>query len=70
MVKNNGCQNIFALRQKVGEIDLLSISPTFFVRFFCTNVLFSSYVLALVPKFRTKKARVNVDEIDGLRQLK
>jgi len=39
----------------------------FFARFFCTNVLFgtfSSYVLALAPKFRTKNARVNVDEID------
>ncbi len=40
----------------------------FFLRtFFCTNVLFvtfSTYVLALTPKFRTKNARVNVDEID------
>ncbi len=39
----------------------------FFARFFRTNVLFgsfSNYVLALAPKFRTKNARVNVDEID------
>jgi len=38
----------------------------FYVRIFHMNVVlanFSSYVLA--PKFRTKKARVNVDEIDG-----
>ncbi len=43
----------------------------FFARFFHTNVLFgsfSSYVLALAPKFRTKNARVNVDEIDGCRR--
>ncbi len=35
--------------------------------FFCTNILFgsfSSYVLSLAPKFRTKNVRVNVDEID------
>ncbi len=46
----------------------MSISSTFFARFFCTNVLFgsfSSYILVLAPKFRTKDARVNVDEIDG-----
>jgi hypothetical protein len=46
----------------------VSISSTIFVHFFCTNVLFgsfSSYVLALAPKFRTKNVRVNVDEIDG-----
>jgi len=39
----------------------------FFARFFRTNVLFgsfSNYVLALVPKFRTKNVCVNVDEID------
>ena len=39
----------------------------FFACFFRTNVLFgsfSNYVLALAPKFRTKNARVNVDEID------
>ncbi len=44
----------------------------FFARFFCTNVLFgsfSNYVLALAPKFRTKNARVNVDEIDGRGQF-
>jgi len=44
-----------------------SISSTFFGALFCTNVLFgsfSSYVSALAPKFRTKNARVNVDEID------
>jgi hypothetical protein len=35
------------------------------------NVLFgsfSNYVLALAPKFHTKNARVNVDEIDGRRE--
>ncbi len=40
----------------------------FFACFFRTIVLFgsfSSYILALAPKFRTKNARVNVDEIDG-----
>ncbi len=40
----------------------------FFTRFFRTNVLFgsfSSYILALAPKFCTKNALVNVDEIDG-----
>jgi hypothetical protein len=39
----------------------------FFVRIFRTNVVlaaFSSYVLALASKFRTKNARVNDDEID------
>ncbi len=38
-----------------------------FIIVFCTNVLFgifSSYVLALSPKFCTKNARVNVDEIE------
>jgi hypothetical protein len=37
------------------------------VLFFLRNVLFgsfSSYVLALAPKFCTKNARVNLDEID------
>jgi hypothetical protein len=40
----------------------------FFACFFCSNVLFgifSSYVLALAPKFRTKNVHINVDEIDG-----
>ncbi len=39
-----------------------------FARFFCMKVLFgsfSSYILALAPKFRMKNARVNVDEIEG-----
>ncbi len=35
-----------------------SISPTFFASFFCTNVLFSSYVSALAPKFCKKNARL------------
>ncbi len=38
----------------------------FYVQIFRTNVVwaaFSSYVSALVAKFRTKNARVNVDEI-------
>ncbi len=46
----------------------VSNSSTFFARFFCTNVIFgsfSSYILALAPKFCTKNLRVNVDEIDG-----
>jgi len=40
----------------------------FYIQIFRMNVVsaaFSSYVLALVPKFCTKNARVNVDEIDG-----
>jgi len=39
----------------------------FYVRIFRTNVVsasFSSYIPALASKFRTKNARVNVDEID------
>ncbi len=39
----------------------------FFGRFFRMNIIFgsfSSYVSALAPKFRTKNACVNVDEID------
>jgi hypothetical protein len=31
---------------------------------------FSRYVSALAPKFRTKNANVNVDEIDGRRSFK
>jgi len=34
------------------------ISPMFFARFFQTNVLFSSYVLALAPKFCSKNALI------------
>jgi len=52
---------------------LPSISSLFFfAHFFRTNVLFGSffsYVSALAPKFCTKNARVNVDEIDGWRQF-
>jgi len=42
----------------------------FFAHFFGMNVLFgsfSSYVSALAPKFSTKNAHVNVDEIDTLK---
>ncbi len=45
----------------------MSISSTFYVQIFRTNVIsasFSSYVSALAPKFCTKNVRVNVDEID------
>ncbi len=45
-------------------VDEVSISSTFYVQIFCTNVLFGSFS-ALAPKFCTKNARVNVDEIDG-----
>jgi hypothetical protein len=48
--------------------DLVSISSTFLRTNFSYNIVlpaFSSYVLALMPKFRTKNTRVNVDEIDG-----
>ncbi len=52
----------------VDEIDIChQFHQCFFTCFFHTNVVlaaFSSYVLALTPKFRTKNARVNVDEID------
>ncbi len=56
---------IWARQQGVNFINV------FFARFFCTNVLFgsfSSYVLALAPKFRTKNACVNVDEIDNKKE--
>ncbi len=54
--------------QRLDEKIRWQFHQRFFARFFRTNVLFgsfSNYVLALVPKFRTKNARVNVDEIDG-----
>jgi hypothetical protein len=57
------------VRENVGEIDpWCQFHQRFFACFFRTNVLFgsfSSYVLALAPKFRMKNAHVNVDEIDG-----
>jgi len=43
----------------------------FYVRIFRTNVIlaaFSSYIPALASKFRTKNARLNVDEIDTWRR--
>jgi len=43
------------------------ISSSFFFALFFTNVLFGSfsrYVSALAPKFCSKNARVNVDEIE------
>jgi len=46
----------------------VSSSSTFFACFFVRKsflAAFSSYVLALAPKFCTKNTRVNVDEIDG-----
>jgi len=36
-----------------------------FARFFRTNVHFSSYILALAPKFCTKNVSINIDEIES-----
>jgi len=50
------------------DLSWCQFNQRFFARFFHTNVFlgaFSSYILALVPNFRTKNARVNVDEIDA-----
>ena len=44
--------------------NLVSISSTLYVQIFCTNVVFSSYVLALSKKFVRKIRAFNVDEID------
>ncbi len=55
------CKMLMKLTKGVNFINI-------FRAHFCTNVLFvafSRYVLALAPKFCTKNARVNVDEIDG-----
>ena len=51
---------IYAMRMKIDGwfLHLVLISPTFFARLFCTNILFSSYVLALVPKFCTKNMSI------------
>jgi len=43
----------------------VSISSTLYVQIFRTNVVFSSYVLALSKKFVQKICAFNVDEIDG-----
>ncbi len=50
--------------------DLVSISSTLDVRIFCTNFVFSSYVLALSKKFVRKIRVFNVGEIDGRRKRK
>ncbi len=50
---------------KAVQIMLVSISSTLYVRFFCTNVVFSCYVLALSKKFVRKIRVLNVYEIFG-----
>jgi len=61
-------------RKCVCVCEQVSISSTFFVLIFCTNVIsaaFSSYILALSKNSYEKCARIiNVDEIDYKREAK
>ncbi len=60
--KKSFLKNLLKVRIKV------SISSTLNAHIFVRKLRFgsfSSYILALAPKFCTKDARVNVDEIDG-----
>ncbi len=49
--------------------NLVSISSTLYVQIFCTNVVFSGYVLTLSEKFVQIICALNIDEIDGCSQF-
>jgi len=67
----NGGSNFFLLfDHRTKNEDRCQFHQRFMYKFFVqTSFLaaFSRYVSALAPKFRTKNASVNVDEIDGRR---